>query len=75
MTLFELTRDKVAQAYIDMIDQGMSITEEHADEIQADFNNCTNLEELFATLDEYGFGEHHAVMFVSEIMEVSELEN
>ena len=45
------------------------------DEIQADFNNCTNLEELFATLDEYGFGEHHAVMFVSEIMEVSELEN
>lgn len=75
MTLFELTRDKVAQAYLNMIDQGMSNTEEQVAGIQANFDACTNLEELIAALGEYGFGEHHAVMFISGIMEVSELEN
>ena len=68
MTLFEQTRNNVANAYIQMLEQGMDIVETTKTEIQTNFNECSSLMDLFSLLDEYGFGEYHAKLFVSDTM-------
>jgi alanyl-tRNA synthetase len=68
MTLFEQTRNNVANAYIQMLEQGIDIEETTKTEIQTNFNECSSLMDLFSLLDEYGFGEYHAKLFVSDTM-------